>query len=74
MNDYQFSTTKGLLRKELRLSKTMQENYDRIQIADLMEETFPKDVGLDKLIDVCQSIKELEDLAKKLKTEKEGKR
>ncbi|CAH6789535.1 Mnda [Phodopus roborovskii] len=70
MDDYYFRTIKSLLRKELNLSKKMQDDYDRIQISDLLEDRFPKDAGLDKLIEVCQSIKELEDLAKKLKTEK----
>ncbi|XP_005078305.1 myeloid cell nuclear differentiation antigen [Mesocricetus auratus] len=70
MDDYHFRTIKSLLRKELNLSKKMQDDYDRIQISDLMEDTFPKDAGLDKLIEVCQSIKELQDLVKNLKTEK----
>ncbi|KAH0516045.1 Interferon-activable protein 203 [Microtus ochrogaster] len=48
----------------------MQDDYDRIQLADWMEDTFPKDAGLDTLIDVCQNIKELEDFAKTLKAEK----
>uniref|UniRef100_A0A8C2MAT9 Myeloid cell nuclear differentiation antigen n=1 Tax=Cricetulus griseus TaxID=10029 RepID=A0A8C2MAT9_CRIGR len=70
MDDYHFRTIKSLLRKELNLTKKMQDDYDRIQISDLMEDTFPKDAGLDKLIEVCQSIKELGDLVQKLKTEK----
>ncbi|KAL1769806.1 hypothetical protein HispidOSU_014422A [Sigmodon hispidus] len=70
VDDYQFRTIKSLLRKELNLTKKMQDDYDRIQLADLMEDTFPRDSGLDKLIEVCQGIKELEDLAKKLKAEK----
>ncbi|EDL38978.1 mCG120042, isoform CRA_a [Mus musculus] len=70
MEDYQFRTVKSLLRKELKLTKKMQEDYDRIQLADWMEDKFPKDAGLDKLIKVCEHIKDLKDLAKKLKTEK----
>ncbi|KAL1769808.1 hypothetical protein HispidOSU_014422C [Sigmodon hispidus] len=70
MDDYHFRTIKSLLRKELNLTKKMQDDFDRIQLADLMEDTFPRDSGLDKLIEVCQGIKELEDLAKKLKAEK----
>ena len=70
MGDYQFRTVKSLLRKELKLTKKLQEDYDRIQLADWMEDKFPKDAGLDKLIKVCEHIKDLKDLAKKLKTEK----
>ncbi|KAL6092622.1 hypothetical protein STEG23_028856, partial [Scotinomys teguina] len=70
VDDYQFRKIKSLLRKELKLTKKMQDDYDRIQIADAMEDKFPRDAGLDKLIEVCQRIKELEDLAKKLKIER----
>ncbi|XP_038204439.1 gamma-interferon-inducible protein 16-like [Arvicola amphibius] len=70
MEDNHFRMIKSILRKKLNLSKKMQDDYDRIQIADQMEDTFPKDAGLDELIDVCQSIKELEGLAKTLKAEK----
>ncbi|XP_051004321.1 myeloid cell nuclear differentiation antigen-like protein [Acomys russatus] len=70
IEDYQFRTIKSLLRKELKLTKKMQDEYDRIQMADLMEDKFPKDAGLDKLIDVCKDIEGLEDLAENLKTEK----
>ncbi|MEJ1270399.1 interferon activated gene 203 [Cricetulus griseus] len=70
MDDYHFRTIKSLLRKELNLTKKLQDEYDRIQVADIMEDTFPQDAGLDKLIKVCEGIKELEDLAKKLKKEK----
>ncbi|XP_059137102.1 interferon-activable protein 205-A-like [Peromyscus eremicus] len=70
VDDYQFRKIKSLLRQELKLTKKMQDDYDKIQIADLMEDTFPKDAGLNKLIEVCQRIKELENLAKRLRTER----
>ncbi|XP_037067101.1 putative GPI-anchored protein pfl2 [Peromyscus leucopus] len=70
VDDYQFRKIKSLLRKELNLTEKMQNDYDRIQMADLLEDTFPKDAGLDKLIEVCQSIKDLEELAQRLKTER----
>uniref|UniRef100_A0A8C8URB4 Gamma-interferon-inducible protein 16-like n=1 Tax=Peromyscus maniculatus bairdii TaxID=230844 RepID=A0A8C8URB4_PERMB len=70
VDDYQFRKIKSLLRKELNLTKKMQNDYDRIQMADLLEDTFPKDAGLDKLIEVCQSIRDLEELAQRLKTER----
>uniref|UniRef100_A0A8C8UAP4 Uncharacterized protein n=1 Tax=Peromyscus maniculatus bairdii TaxID=230844 RepID=A0A8C8UAP4_PERMB len=70
VDDYQFRKIKSLLRKKLNLTKKMQDDYDRIQMADQLEDTFPKDAGLNLLINVCQSIKELEGLAKRLKTER----
>uniref|UniRef100_A0A8C8W1Y4 Uncharacterized protein n=1 Tax=Peromyscus maniculatus bairdii TaxID=230844 RepID=A0A8C8W1Y4_PERMB len=70
VDDYLFRRIKSLLRKELNLTEKMQNDYDRIQMADLLEDIFPKDAGLDKLIEVCQSIKDLEELAQRLKTER----
>lgn len=70
MKDYAFRTIKSLLRKELKLTKKMQDDYDRIQLADLLEDKFPQDAGLDKLIEVCESIEELKDLTDNLKREK----
>nr|XP_048292352.1 interferon-activable protein 203-like isoform X2 [Myodes glareolus] len=70
VDDYHFRLIKSILRKELKLTKMMQDDYDRIQISDVMEDTFPKDAGLNKLIEVFQSIKDLEDLAKTLEKEK----
>ncbi|XP_007639182.1 interferon-activable protein 203-like isoform X1 [Cricetulus griseus] len=70
MDENHFRTIKSLLRKKLNLTKKMQEDYDRFQIADLMEDKFPNDAGLDTLIEVCQSIEELKGQVKSLKTEK----
>ncbi|KAH0516085.1 Pyrin and HIN domain-containing protein 1 [Microtus ochrogaster] len=70
MEDYHFRTIKSLLKKELHLSENMQNDYDRIQIADKMEVTFQKDAGLDKLIEICQDINDLRDLVENLKKEK----
>ena len=70
MTDEQFRKTKSLLRKELKLTNKMQNDFDKIQLADLMEDKYPKDAGLDKVIKVCELMEELEDLAEKLKTEK----
>ncbi|XP_055469212.1 inteferon-activable protein 208-like [Psammomys obesus] len=69
MEDYEFRTIKSLLRKELKLTKK-QEEYDRIQLADLMEDKYPKDAGLAKLIELCKDVEELKEIAEKLKTEK----
>jgi hypothetical protein len=49
----------------------MQDDYDRIQMAVLMEYTFPQKARLQKLIEVCELIEEFKDLAEKLN---EGKR
>lgn len=70
MKDYAFRTIKSLLRKELNLTKKMQDDYDRIQLADLLEDKFPQDAGLSKLIEVCESIEELKELTDNLKREK----
>lgn len=70
MEDYHFRILKSLLRKDLHLSERKQNDYDRIQIADLMEDTFPKDAGLGKLIEICQEYRDLQYLVEDLKAEK----
>ncbi|XP_021571470.1 gamma-interferon-inducible protein 16 [Carlito syrichta] len=70
MNDYYFKMVKSLLAKDLKLTRKMQEEYDRIKIADLMEEKFHSDAGLGKLIKVCQEIAKLQVIAETLKKEK----
>ncbi|KAK7806067.1 hypothetical protein U0070_004775, partial [Myodes glareolus] len=70
MEDYNFRIIKSLLRKELRLSERIQKDYDRIHIADLMEDKFPKDAGLSKLIGFCEENKDLKYLVEELKAEK----
>lgn len=68
IKDYEFRLIKSLLAKDLKLTKKMQEDYDRIRIADLMEEKFHRDAGLGKLITLCKDIPALEELAETLKT------
>ncbi|XP_057625917.1 gamma-interferon-inducible protein 16-like [Chionomys nivalis] len=70
MEDYHFRIIKSLLRRDLHLSERTQNDYDRIQIADLMEDTFPKDAGLGILIEFCQENEDLEYLVEDLKAEK----
>nr|XP_048304794.1 flocculation protein FLO11-like [Myodes glareolus] len=70
MEDYDFRIIKSLLRKELCLSERIQKDYDRIHIADLMEDKFPKDAGLSKLIGFCEENKDLKYLVEELKAEK----
>uniref|UniRef100_A0A8D2AZ72 Uncharacterized protein n=1 Tax=Sciurus vulgaris TaxID=55149 RepID=A0A8D2AZ72_SCIVU len=66
INDYHFRLIKSLLAKDLKLTRNMQDDYDRIRIADLMEEKFQNDAGLRKLIAVCRDIPALADLAETL--------
>ncbi|VTJ82119.1 Hypothetical predicted protein [Marmota monax] len=68
IKDYEFRLIKSLLAKDLKLTRNMQEDYDRIRIADLMEEKFQRDAGLGKLITLCKDIPALADLAETLKT------
>ncbi|XP_073903847.1 myeloid cell nuclear differentiation antigen isoform X2 [Castor canadensis] len=70
INDYQFRIIKSLLAHELKLTKKMQDDYDKIKIADLMEDKFRSDAGVDKLVGLFKSIPELEDLSETLKKEK----
>lgn len=70
ISDYHFSMIKSLLAKELKLTRKMQEEYNRIKIADLLEDNFRSDAGLSKLIAVFKDIPTLEDLAEELKREK----
>ena len=70
MDDYHFRIIKSLLKRDLNLTESMQNDYDRIKIADKMEDTFPKDAGLNKLIQICQEINDLRDLVEILKKEK----
>lgn len=68
ISDNNFKIVKSLLRKELKLNKNVQ--YDRVKIADLMEDKFPNDAGIDTLIELYKEIPELEDLADELKRKK----
>ncbi|XP_032494706.1 interferon-activable protein 203-like isoform X1 [Phocoena sinus] len=70
ISDYQFSMIKCLLAKDLRLTSKMQDEYDRIKIADLMEVKFPGSGCVDRLIDLIKDIEEIKDLAKTLRKEK----
>uniref|UniRef100_A0A2K6D377 Interferon gamma inducible protein 16 n=1 Tax=Macaca nemestrina TaxID=9545 RepID=A0A2K6D377_MACNE len=70
INDYHFRMVKSLLSKDLKLNVKMREEYDKIQIADLMEEKFRGDAGLGKLIQIFKEIPTLEDLAETLRKEK----
>ncbi|XP_012305158.2 pyrin and HIN domain-containing protein 1 isoform X2 [Aotus nancymaae] len=70
INDYHFRMVKSLLSNDLKLNSKMKEEYDKIQIADLMEEKFPGDAGLGRLIELFKEIPTLGNLAETLKKEK----
>uniref|UniRef100_A0A2K5F8Q7 Pyrin and HIN domain family member 1 n=1 Tax=Aotus nancymaae TaxID=37293 RepID=A0A2K5F8Q7_AOTNA len=70
INDYHFRMVKSLLSNDLKLNSKMKEEYDKIQIADLMEEKFPGDAGLGRLIEIFKEIPTLGNLAETLKKEK----
>ena len=69
ISDYNFRIVKSLLIHDLQLTKKMQDEYDRIKIADLMEEKFQKYAGLSILIELYQDIPELGDLVDTLRKE-----
>lgn len=69
ISDYHFRVVKSLLIHDLQLNKKMQDDYDRIKIADLMEEKFKSDAGLSILIELCQDIPDLGYLADTLRKE-----
>ncbi|KAK2084491.1 Gamma-interferon-inducible protein 16 [Saguinus oedipus] len=70
INDYHFRMVKSLLSSDLKLNPKMRDEYDKIQIADLLEERFPGDAGLGKLIQIIKEIPTLGDFAETLKKEK----
>ncbi|XP_012514898.1 PREDICTED: pyrin and HIN domain-containing protein 1-like, partial [Propithecus coquereli] len=69
-SDYQFKMVKFLLASTLNLSNKMQEKYDKVQIANLMVDKFPRDAGVDKLMQLCKDIPALQPIAKTLNNEK----
>ncbi|XP_032173068.1 pyrin and HIN domain-containing protein 1-like isoform X2 [Mustela erminea] len=70
INEYQFSIVKSLLARDLRLKRKMQEEYNKVQIADLMERKFPGPACVDKLVNLFKDIEGLGDVVKILKNEK----
>nr|XP_020037449.1 gamma-interferon-inducible protein 16-like isoform X5 [Castor canadensis] len=70
ITEYQFSLLKSLLASDLKLTRRMQDEYDRVKIADLMEDKFRSDAGLSKLIALFKEIPTLETVAVTLKDEK----
>ncbi|XP_022346811.1 interferon-activable protein 203-like isoform X2 [Enhydra lutris kenyoni] len=70
INEYQFSIVKSLLARDLRLTRKMQEECNKVQIADLMERKFPGPTCVDKLVNLFKDIEGLGDIVKTLKNEK----
>ncbi|XP_004415747.1 PREDICTED: myeloid cell nuclear differentiation antigen [Odobenus rosmarus divergens] len=70
INDYQFSIVKSLLAHDLGLTSNMQEEYNKVKIADLMEKKFPGAACVDKLIDLFKDMPPLKDIVKQLRNEK----
>lgn len=70
INDYQFSIVKSLLARDLGLTANMQEEYNKVKIADLMEKKFPGAACVDKLIDLFKDMPPLKDIVKQLRNEK----
>ncbi|XP_022346813.1 myeloid cell nuclear differentiation antigen-like [Enhydra lutris kenyoni] len=70
INEYQFSIVKSLLAHDLGLTANMQEEYNKVKIADLMEKKFPGPACVDKLIDLFKDMPPLKDIVKQLRNEK----
>uniref|UniRef100_A0A8C7EWC9 Gamma-interferon-inducible protein 16 n=1 Tax=Neovison vison TaxID=452646 RepID=A0A8C7EWC9_NEOVI len=70
ISEYQFSIVKSLLARDLRLTRKMQEEYNKVQIADLMERKFPGPACVDKLVNLFKDIEGLGEVVKTLKNEK----
>nr|ASY91972.1 interferon gamma inducible protein 16-like protein transcript variant 2 [Capra hircus] len=65
-----FNMIKSLLKEDLKLTSKMQDEYDRVKIADLMEMKFRGPACVDKLIELVRDIDEIKDLANSLRKEK----
>ncbi|XP_069336477.1 pyrin and HIN domain-containing protein 1-like isoform X3 [Eulemur rufifrons] len=70
INADHFKMIKFLLSGALNLTEKMQEEYDKVQIANLLVKRFPRDAGVDKLIQLCKDIPAFQGVVKTLKEEK----
>ncbi|XP_037667569.1 myeloid cell nuclear differentiation antigen-like [Choloepus didactylus] len=70
IKDYHFDIIKSLLASDLKLTKKMQDEYDRIKIADLIEVKFPGPAGVNKLIELLKDIPSLKEIVEILRREK----
>lgn len=67
LSSHHFSLFKSLLASDLKLERHMQEQYTKVQIADMMEDEFPDDAGLGKFIKFVKTYQLLENVLKFLK-------
>ena len=75
ISDDHFRLFKSLMSSDLRLERSMQKQYTKVQIADMMEDEFPDDAGLGELIKFCEDVPALRKRAAILKKERsEGNR
>ncbi|KAL0590963.1 Myeloid cell nuclear differentiation antigen [Plecturocebus cupreus] len=70
MDNYHFTIIKSLLACDLGLTSKMQEEYNRIQILDLMVKKFPGVACVDKLIELAKDMAPLKNLVNELRKEK----
>ncbi|XP_021044565.1 interferon-activable protein 204-like [Mus pahari] len=70
ISKHNFSLFKSVLASDLSLGRDNQEKYTTAQIADIMEEKFPADAGLGKLIKFCEDLPVLKKRAEILKKER----
>lgn len=70
ISDDYFSLFKSLMARDLGLNRKKQKQCTRDQIADRMEDKFPDDAGLDKLIKFCNDLSDLRTRARILKKER----
>lgn len=70
ISNHHFSLFKSLLASDLNLERHMQEQYTKVQIADMMQDEFPDDAGLGKLIKFCEDLPALRKRAEILKRER----
>ncbi|XP_012932995.1 interferon-activable protein 203 isoform X2 [Heterocephalus glaber] len=70
VSDYHFKMVKSLLSSELKLTKKMQEDCDKIEFAELMEKKFRNDAGLGKLISLFKKMSDLQSIVDTLEKEK----
>ncbi|XP_008522912.1 myeloid cell nuclear differentiation antigen-like isoform X1 [Equus przewalskii] len=71
INDYYFNVVKSLLAHDLGLTTKMQDEYNRIKIAHLIEEKFQGAACVNKLIELLKDIPEFKGLFKKPRKEKQ---
>uniref|UniRef100_A0A8D1XVF4 Myeloid cell nuclear differentiation antigen n=1 Tax=Sus scrofa TaxID=9823 RepID=A0A8D1XVF4_PIG len=70
IDEYHFSMIKSLLAHDLELTREMQDNYDRVKIADLMELKFPGITCVNILEELLSDMIKYKDTVKEFRKEK----